>query len=261
MDVRFKRFGVFGLALGAAIALAADPASAQQQQQSNRTRFGSAPVGGGPSTSPAGTQRTTSPQQATPQGTAGTGGTRSSGTRGTGDFVSQFNAAGAEGMEVPEGFIGRGAADQPFVGRPGAENANGMGNASRSRTGRGRGTTTRGQGQFGQFGQFGQQGLNANLAGDRTRGGQADRQIRVIYRPVFSTALAARPASTERISESLAKSTAFAAASGLSVETDGGVLVLRGQVSSEYNRQLAERMARLEPGVTRVRNELTVVSQ
>lgn len=266
MDVRFTRYGIFGLALGAAMTLAAEPALAQQQ--GNRSRFGSAPVGGGSSprsASSVGSQGTAA-QQATPQRTTGTGSTRPGGT-GTngpganGDFASQFNPfmGSTEGIQTPDGFIGRGATDQPFIGRPGTEqNASGRA-TTRSRTSRGRSTSSLRQGQFGQFGQ---QGLDANLAnGGRRRGGQTTGQIRVIFRPAFSTALAATPASIERISDSLTKSTAFVGASGLSVETDGGVVVLRGQVTSEYNRQLAERMARLEPGVTQVRNDLTVVSQ
>jgi hypothetical protein len=49
---------------------------------------------------------------------------------------------------------------------------------------------------------------------------------------------------------------------GVRVETAAqGVVTLRGQVDSEEARKLAAVMARLEPGVREVRNELTVAGE
>jgi len=45
---------------------------------------------------------------------------------------------------------------------------------------------------------------------------------------------------------------------GVNVSVEGGVVVLRGEVSSERERRLAEGIMRLEPGVAEVRNELIV---
>src|SRR5262249_40038408 len=44
----------------------------------------------------------------------------------------------------------------------------------------------------------------------------------------------------------------------ITVGVDGNVVVLRGEVSSERERRLAEGILRLEPGVTEIRNELVV---
>jgi len=45
------------------------------------------------------------------------------------------------------------------------------------------------------------------------------------------------------------------------VTTEGSVVVLQGSVASEHDRALAEQLARLEPGVWDVRNELVVGGQ
>ncbi|MFT3879737.1 MAG: BON domain-containing protein [Gemmatales bacterium] len=49
-------------------------------------------------------------------------------------------------------------------------------------------------------------------------------------------------------------------ASGLQVFTTGNTAILRGQVGSDYAKQLAAAMIRLEPGVYDVQNELVVVT-
>ncbi|MCS7238701.1 MAG: BON domain-containing protein [Thermoguttaceae bacterium] len=46
--------------------------------------------------------------------------------------------------------------------------------------------------------------------------------------------------------------------SSVQVAVEGDVVVLRGSVSSSHQRLLAENLARLEPGVRQVRNELVV---
>lgn len=46
----------------------------------------------------------------------------------------------------------------------------------------------------------------------------------------------------------------------IEVELDGGTAVLRGTVASESDRRVAERTAKLEPGVRQVRNELVVAA-
>jgi hypothetical protein len=44
------------------------------------------------------------------------------------------------------------------------------------------------------------------------------------------------------------------------VTVQGQTAILQGTVTSEYERQLVEQMARLEPGIWQVRNELTLPS-
>jgi hypothetical protein len=56
----------------------------------------------------------------------------------------------------------------------------------------------------------------------------------------------------------LARSTSLPSRDNMQVLTDGNVVVLRGTVSSEGERRLAEALMRLTPGVRQVSNELQV---
>jgi osmotically-inducible protein OsmY len=59
----------------------------------------------------------------------------------------------------------------------------------------------------------------------------------------------------------IAKAPSLAAASrNVSVTTQGGTVVLRGTVGTLQEKQLAEALLRLEPGVFDIRNEITVAS-
>ena len=55
-----------------------------------------------------------------------------------------------------------------------------------------------------------------------------------------------------------ANSTRLASGKGITVSVDNGVVVLRGKVADEHDRDLAEAMIRLNPGVYNVRNELQI---
>lgn len=59
---------------------------------------------------------------------------------------------------------------------------------------------------------------------------------------------------------SLQESLESLADSSVHVSVEGDTVVLRGTVAGESDRRVAERMAKLEPGVSRVRNELAVAS-
>ncbi|HMO34428.1 MAG TPA: BON domain-containing protein, partial [Gemmatales bacterium] len=48
-------------------------------------------------------------------------------------------------------------------------------------------------------------------------------------------------------------------ASNLQVLVSGDIAILRGRVSSDYARELAAAMIRLEPGIYRVENQLEIV--
>jgi osmotically-inducible protein OsmY len=82
--------------------------------------------------------------------------------------------------------------------------------------------------------------------------------------PAYTTTLgfAIRPASAERIrtdvQQLFSRSERLPSGSAIQVETDGPVLVLRGTVTDDHERRLAESIARLTPGVRELRNELTV---
>ena len=59
----------------------------------------------------------------------------------------------------------------------------------------------------------------------------------------------------------LSRSSALTSAGNIQAFMDGNTLVLRGSVSSEQERRLAEAMARLTPGVFTLRNDLRVPNQ
>jgi hypothetical protein len=56
----------------------------------------------------------------------------------------------------------------------------------------------------------------------------------------------------------IARSSSLASKNSIQVLSDGNVIVLRGTVGSEYEREFAERLVRLSPGTANLRNELTV---
>ncbi|HMC90516.1 MAG TPA: BON domain-containing protein [Gemmataceae bacterium] len=56
----------------------------------------------------------------------------------------------------------------------------------------------------------------------------------------------------------LTRSSALSGNGNITVAVDNGMLVLRGNVSSEHERQLAEGLALMTPGVNTLRNELRV---
>jgi BON domain len=61
-----------------------------------------------------------------------------------------------------------------------------------------------------------------------------------------------------RLSEVLARSSMLPDRGQMRVDVQGNVVVLSGRAKSDRERQLAERIVRLEPGVTEVRNRIVV---
>lgn len=72
---------------------------------------------------------------------------------------------------------------------------------------------------------------------------------------------AARPAtgSGPQVAEAIQRSPQIRKLSPIAVTVENETATLRGKVATEHDRQLAELVARFEPGVWQVRNELTVV--
>lgn len=122
-----------------------------------------------------------------------------------------------------------------------------------------------GQNAFGQQG-FGRmamnQGLNQAMMGQRTAPGATTSPLV----PSLTISTGSRPTIgpiatnelTNRLQSLLQASPSLGSAKNLLVGIDGGVLVLRGEVLTESDRDLAEALVRLEPGVYEVRNELTL---
>ncbi len=178
---------------------------------------------------------------------------------------------GTQGGMFGAGFTGRSGASQGIAGR-GAFNQQGMGfnqTSRTSRTNRSRTNLSRQNSNRQNFnrgggnnrwnantGRFSQQGSNAN---SRPRRAIRPRQ-RVAFTPPqvdAATISASVRAGLERIP---AVSNSTAPGSIDVTWNSEGALTLRGSVDTAGTKRLAEMMARLQPGVSRVQNELIVVA-
>jgi hypothetical protein len=87
--------------------------------------------------------------------------------------------------------------------------------------------------------------------------------VGVVRPPTLEPTFAAPPARglAAAVADELRRSTQIRKLSPIGVTLDGEKAILRGQVASEHDRQLAELLVRFEPGIWQVQNELTVVEQ
>lgn len=83
-------------------------------------------------------------------------------------------------------------------------------------------------------------------------------QVRARIRMGFSVARPAPAQLSSRLAQRLEKSSWLDAQSPIEVAFEQGTAILRGVVATEHDRALAEQMARLEPGIRQVQNQLTV---
>jgi osmotically-inducible protein OsmY len=122
------------------------------------------------------------------------------------------------------------------------------------------------QNQFGNRNNRGRQNQNdPNDPNGMNQQGQ-DQDSRRSIRPQQKVAFEVPESSREDLHTTLntrfERVTRQPALRGVSVELDAeGVVVLRGEVATPAQRQLAANMVRLEPGVRKVRNELTLAEK
>jgi hypothetical protein len=188
-----------------------------------------------------------------------TGNTASSATgfvaSGGSEFVGRGNT----------GFTGNRLSSNSTTG--GTSSVGGMGGTGGGATGR-TGTTgsTFGRGggstNFARSGQnFGQNNFGGNGFGQGAFGNGSNVNQRTV-RPQPRIAFTHQPRNATQVQTAVSGQLSNAAAlnvSNLNVTHDGaGQLTLRGSVASEDARRLAAAMARLEPGVRSVKNELVV---
>lgn len=163
------------------------------------------------------------------------------------------------------GFVGRSDSMGTFVGNSRAGQQQGGGSAPGVNSARQNANSNRSFGAAGNTNRLGgnnnfQNFQNSNVFGQF---GNQNQRARGVLRPqqrinfefptrttmVVATSINTRFQNLNRIP----------ALQGINVApTPDGVLVLRGSVASEDHKKLAAAMARLEPGVREVRNELTV---
>jgi hypothetical protein len=104
-------------------------------------------------------------------------------------------------------------------------------------------------------------GQNRNQANQATGAGAANQQGRSIRPQLvvgFDHARPAADATQAAIATRFSKLASKTEFKNIQVEMDGDVVVLRGQVDTERSGKVAVVLARMEPGVKTVRNELTV---
>ena len=207
--------------------------------------------------------------QRTLGGTLGNPTSSFGGTNGSGNAAAAGSLSGNErfirGSRQAGDFVGRGGTDagsgmvgQQNAGATGGAGLGGLGGMGGMRNNMmgGRGGLGGLGGMFGsqmnQFGrnQFGQQNM---------RGGQGARtQLRTPISLGFSSPVVASTRTTTQLTTRLTKIPSLQVTGPLSVTMEGSTAVLTGHVGSEGDRDLAERMVLLEPGISNVRNELQV---
>lgn len=175
------------------------------------------------------------------------------GARQAGDFV------GRGGTDTGAGMVG-----QQNAGATGGTGLGGMGgmNGMRGNMLGGRGGTSGLGGLFGsQMGQLGRNQFGNQFGQQNMRGGQGTRtQLRTPITLGFSNPgpTIASSRVTTQVTTRLTKIPRLQVTGPLSVTMEGSTAVLTGHVGSEGDRDLAERMVLLEPGISSVRNELQV---
>jgi hypothetical protein len=90
------------------------------------------------------------------------------------------------------------------------------------------------------------------------RGGTRSTEVPSVLQPGFVVESPPVSNLAESLGSRLDKAGLTGAGRSVEVTIEGGVVVLRGQVETPYQRLVAENLARLEPGVREVRNELVV---
>jgi hypothetical protein len=157
---------------------------------------------------------------------------------------------GAQGTQGGQGMVGV---------NQGVGGTQGMGGATLGGRGSAAGGFTNLRNAFSQQNQ--QTGFNAQQAQRSRQGGtQSQSQIRIPLRLGFQPPAVAAPRFNVTFSERLAKTPSFQRVGAINVSLEGRTAILRGTVASEADRQLAASLARLEPEVLAVQNELVVGS-
>jgi hypothetical protein len=203
-------------------------------------------------------------------GTSGMGGTGMGGMGMSGMGMSGSGTSGMGMSGMGSSYTGSQQAGQ-FIGggnTGGQTTFVGGGQLGQNQSGR-----TSGQyGQYGQtstqYGQFGNTrgGNQSNRANQQnfSQGGYGSQnnrnqtQIPTVRRADFEYSKPSTVNLSSLLTKRLQKLPGFRSASPLEASFQGDTLVLKGVVATAHARDLAERLARLEPGIDQVQNDLVV---
>lgn len=95
---------------------------------------------------------------------------------------------------------------------------------------------------------------------DNQDSGPAQRKFRTRVRIGFSVVPISNTNLSERLSRTLQRTLQVRLATGTRVVIDARTAILRGTVSTNHARRLAEQLVLLEPGISRVQNEIVVTA-
>ncbi len=122
--------------------------------------------------------------------------------------------------------------------------------------GLGGGLGGRGFGGLGGLGGIGGGGLGGGGLGNTSA--QAKKQIRPIVKPDIEIERASSATIATNAQQRLNRLQLPKKLKGVTSSVEGETVVLRGQVATEADKRMVERLLKLEPGIDSVRNEVTV---
>ncbi len=109
---------------------------------------------------------------------------------------------------------------------------------------------------IGGLGGIGGGGLGGGGLGNTSA--QAKKQIRPIVKPDIEIERASSTTVATNAQQRLTRLQLPKKLKGVTSSVEGGTVVLRGQVATEADKRMVERLLKLEPGIDSVRNEVTV---
>jgi hypothetical protein len=115
-----------------------------------------------------------------------------------------------------------------------------------------------GIGQFGRGG-FGQQGQFGSQLGATNQQNQRGANLKIPMRIGFTPSRTAIVERATRFESRITNFPGLEQARGVVVKLDGRTAVLQGKVATSRERDLIEQLARFEPGISQVQNELEIV--
>jgi osmotically-inducible protein OsmY len=157
---------------------------------------------------------------------------------GSGLMSSSFqsgNTGGALGQGTQQTFVGRTASDRQAI-----QGGSGLGDFMSAMTG----LANRG-GQSNR----GQQGRNSS---------RQERSVRIRLMADFDFPAKAAPVVSQDVSTRLTRAFSTRSPGPLAIRMEGRRAILEGTVASERDRDLAQRLALLEPGIDEVQNDLAI---
>lgn len=208
-------------------------------------------------------------------GTGGTGGMSGSMSGATGVGASQ---SGLMGQSTPTSPFGNSSPTNIFGGfnrtPQGFNNNLGMGGAQGQGQGQGRTNSTNplgslGMGGAGGLGRMnglgGLGGMNRNRAGggmnnmnSMNGNSQTENKVRAVVRLGFDAPATDAAQTKTQISARVGRMSLPDRMKQVQIEMEGRTAILRGNVPSESDKRMMERLLSLEPGVSKIRNEITI---